>query len=77
MREIALAIECGTIPGIEMAGVIASRPDAAGIEKARELRIPYDIVDPRTFRQAELTIDREAFGLRLLDVLKTGSARPS
>jgi len=69
MQEIARAIERGDVQGMKMAGVIASRPDAGGIAKARALNVPIDIVDPRTYRN-QGKIDREAFGRRLLDVLE-------
>lgn len=69
MEQIALAIERGDIPDVAMAGVIASNPSAGGIRKAAKLRLPVDIVDPRTFRVGG-KIDRAAFGRRLLDVLE-------
>ena len=68
MEQIALAIERGDVPGMQMTGVIASKPDAGGIDKARKLGIPTMIVDQRAFR-SERGLDRAAFGRRLLAVL--------
>lgn len=70
MEQMALAIQRGDVPGMTMAGVIASKLDAGGIEKARKLSIPVDIVDPRFFRTPEGKRDPNAFGARLLDVLE-------
>ncbi len=70
MEQMALAIQRGDVPGMTMAGMIASKPDAGGIEKARRLNIPVDIVDPRYFRTPEGKHDSKAFGARLIDVLE-------
>lgn len=75
MQEIARAIESGEIPGMQMAGVIASKAEAGGIEKAQKLGIPVTVVDPRDFRIEGLRkTNREAFGKRILEVLDDAGA---
>jgi phosphoribosylglycinamide formyltransferase 1 len=67
MQEIIRASQSGDIPGLEVACVIASRPDAGGIDKARRLGIPERdiiVIDSRAFRA-----DRAAFGERIISVL--------
>ena len=72
MEQIGLAIERGGIPDMQLAGVISSKADAGGVQKARALGIEPIVVDPREFRSQALggKIDREAFGHRLLRVLR-------
>lgn len=77
MREIVRAVQSGEIPDMEVACVIASRPDAGGIEKARTLGIPDKdivVVEPGAFRGSDGKIDRAAFGKRLLAVLEDHGA---
>lgn len=69
MEQIALAVQRGDIPDIEMAGVIASSAEAKGLQKAQRLGIPVETVDPRAIR-TDGRRDREAFGRRLLEVLE-------
>ena len=71
-RAQRLAIERGGIPDMQLAGVISSKADAGGVQKARALGIEPIVVDPREFRSQALggKIDREVFGHRLLRVLR-------
>lgn len=74
MQEIVMAVQSKEIPHMEMACVIASKSDAGGIVKARDLGIPEQdviVVNPGNFRHAETgKRDRDAFGARLLAVLE-------
>lgn len=69
MEQIALACQNEAIRGVELACVIASKKSAAGIEKAKRLRVPVYVIDPGNFKKADGSRDHAAFGETILDVL--------
>ncbi len=72
MEQIIKACQSGEIP-MDVACVIASKPDAGGIEKARRLGIPEKdiiVIDPNKFRGADKKIDQEGFGSAILKELR-------
>lgn len=71
MQEIIKACQSGQVP-MDIACVIASNPDAGGIEKARVLKIPdrdIVVVNPLDFILSKRKIDRERFGFAINDEL--------
>lgn len=72
MQEIVKACKSGEIP-MDIACVIASKPDAGGIERARTLGIldkDIIVVDPDGFRGEDKKVDPEGFGLAILKELR-------
>lgn len=72
MAEMVKAIQSGEIP-MDVACIIASTPEAAGIEKARSLGIPAGdivVVDPNDFRGEDKKVDQYGFGMAILKELK-------
>ena len=72
MEQIIKASQSGEIP-IDVACVIASTPNAGGIKKAKDLRIPEKdiiVIDPNRFRGEDEKIDPEGFGLAILKELR-------
>jgi phosphoribosylglycinamide formyltransferase 1 len=71
MQEIVKASKSGEL-SLEIACVIASRPDAAGIEKAKALGIPEKdivVIPPRRFRNDDGNMDQDRFGETIVDTL--------
>lgn len=60
------AVETGALKGITIAGVISSRPDAPGIEKAKARQVPAYVVERQAYGK-----DRAAFGAALLTLLRS------
>lgn len=76
MQEIVRACQSGEIP-MDVACVIASTKTAGGIEKAHRLGIPDQdivVIDPDDFRGDDKKVDKEGFGLRLLQELRKHNA---
>ena len=48
LQNLAQKVELGEIPAV-IAGVISSRPDAYGIERARKLGLPHQTIDSTAF----------------------------
>lgn len=74
MAEIIKAVQSQEIPNMEIAGVLASNPDAGGIEKAVKLGIPKSdihVLQRRDFRIPETTkTDWERFGRAITDFFR-------
>lgn len=58
------AVQNGELPHIRLAGVISSRADASGLEKAARRNVPTFVVDRHAFN------NREAFGAGILALMK-------
>lgn len=74
MEKIAKAAKPGGIlyGKIEPAVVVSSRPEAAGLEKAKALGIPAEVVRRRDFEKGEPGL--EAFGWIIMGILRKYSA---
>lgn len=62
----------GAVP-LEVGCVLASTPDAGGIEKARALGVPEKnivVVNPRDFRGDDGRVDQDKFGRQILEELQ-------
>ena len=73
MAEIIKACQSQEIPHTQVVCVIASKSEAGGIEKAKNLSIsPSDIVviNPRDFKNNQNQVDQTAFGQAILQELK-------
>lgn len=68
MEYVASAIRDGRIRNVVMGGVIASNHHAGVIEKARNLDIPVEVIDPNDFRGTDGKVHRPAYAARLFDV---------
>jgi phosphoribosylglycinamide formyltransferase 1 len=73
MASMIKAVQSGEIPDTEISCIIASTPEAGGIQKARDLNIPEEkivVVDARdSFIPGTRKIDRDHYGERLMRVL--------
>ena len=76
MQEIIKSTRSGEVP-IDIACVIASKPSAGGIEKARKLGIPESdiiVISPNDFRRADGEVDQDEFGYAMLEKTQSRDA---
>jgi phosphoribosylglycinamide formyltransferase-1 len=64
MESVAKATQSGELKDVELVGIIASKADAGGIEKAKRLGIPTFVVARSIYKT------REEFGEQILAILK-------
>lgn len=66
MEQMVIASQTGKVEGVEFGGVIASTPEAGGIEKARKLGIPVMVVNPQRYKNGDGTTDQNGYANALI-----------
>lgn len=73
MTEIIKACQSGEVPRTDIACIIASNPNAGGMEKARKLSIPDKdiiVIDPSNYKNGQGKVDQDVFGKAIIKEFK-------
>lgn len=64
-EAVIKAVRSSRLKGVEITGVISSNPTAKGIEKAKKLKVPVIVINPKKY------VSQTTFGKKLLKVFDT------